>query len=59
MPDYLKCDGCLAVTYVLHKAFDDKHKNIKDPNWKLGLADVIDEFGMYENKIIINTYIPK
>ena len=47
MPEYLRCDGCKAVSYSIHKAFEDRHKHIKDPQWKLQEGDVLDIFGMF------------
>ena len=46
MPEYLKCDGCLAVSFTLHRAFEDKHKNIKDQTWRMDDGDVMEIFGM-------------
>ena len=44
MPDWYRCDGCLAVSYVLHTVFQEKHKN-RHKNWKLDEADIIEEVG--------------
>ncbi len=45
MPDYLKCDGCMAVSFTLHKAFESKHSHVRDQEWKLNDGDVIDLIG--------------
>ena len=45
MPNYLQCDGCKAVSYSLHKAFEDKHKQRKDQAWKMKEGDVLEVFG--------------
>ena len=44
MPDWYRCDGCLAVSYVLHTVFKEKHKN-RHKNWKLDEASIIEEVG--------------
>ena len=44
MPDWYRCDGCLAVSYVLHTVFEEKHKN-RHKNWKLDEASIIEEVG--------------
>ena len=46
MPDWYRCDGCLAVSYVLHTVFEEKHKN-RHKNWKLDEASIIEEVGNY------------
>lgn len=45
MPNYLQCDGCKAVSYSLHKAFEDRHKQRKDQGWKMKQGDVLEIFG--------------
>ena len=45
MPNYLLCDGCKAVSYSLHKAFEDRHKQRKDQEWKMKEGDVLEIFG--------------
>ena len=44
MPDMYKCDGCLAVGYVIHTMFEEKHKK-RHKTWKLDEVDVIDQVG--------------
>ena len=56
MPEYLKCDGCMAVSFTLHKAFEDKHKNIKDEIWRMDDGDVIEIFGMHYKNICTQTF---
>ena len=56
MPEYLKCDGCTAVSFTLHKAFEAKHKNIKDQIWRMDDGDVIEIFGMHYKNICTQTF---
>ena len=53
MPDWYRCDGCLAVSYVLHTVFEEKHKN-RHKNWKLDEAGIIEEVG----NIIFFNFLP-
>ena len=46
MPDEMKCDGCLAVSYQLHLAFARGHLNHENnPKWKLSEGDIIERTG--------------
>ena len=53
MPDWYRCDGCLAVSYVLHTVFEEKHKN-RHKNWKLDEAGIIEEVGNIILYIFLN-----
>ena len=46
MPDQHKCDGCMAISYTLHMAFDEKHRHhSKDPAFVMDHGQVLDIFG--------------
>ena len=46
LPQDLKCDGCMAVSFTIHKAFRDKHRNIKDQLRKMPEEDVLETLGL-------------
>ena len=52
MPDMYKCDGCLAVGYVIHTMFEEKHRK-RHKTWKLDEVDVIEQVGK-NHEIFIN-----
>jgi hypothetical protein len=45
MPDYLKCDGCMAVSFSLHRAFENEHKKHVNFEWRLSEAELLEKFG--------------
>ena len=46
MPDEMKCDGCLAVSYQIHATFARGHLHHEDnKEWRLHEGDVIDKIG--------------
>lgn len=54
MPEHLKCDGCLAISFQINKALTKKHEG-RSENYRLSesqLADVLDDvcdISTYEN----------
>ena len=45
MPDYLKCDACMAISYTVHSAFEKKHNAKKDKTWKMDEGQIMEIFG--------------
>ena len=45
MPEYLRCDSCMAISYTMHKGFEKKHNNVKDQKWKMDQGMVMEILG--------------
>ena len=46
----MRCDGCMAVAYQLHLAFEKAHKNYKAETFRLRESEILDRTGERKQK---------
>lgn len=56
LPQAMMCDGCRAVAYQLHKAFENVHQHRKSQEFRLTESEVLDITGTVEDECPLGAF---